>query len=94
MLKKDAYIDEEGVYRWKTNDRVPFDDLLEQEGVCVEVREKCRIARDKETQAILARYNEAQHDYRYSDEELFEMQAAFGPGSTVVDVITGRKIDL
>ena len=29
-----------------------------------------------------------------SEEELFEMRAAYGRGTTVVDVITGRKIKL
>ena len=29
-----------------------------------------------------------------SEEELFEMRAAYGKGTTVVDVITGRKIKL
>ena len=30
----------------------------------------------------------------YSDEELFEMQASFGPDEKVVDIFTGQTIDL
>ena len=30
----------------------------------------------------------------YSDEELFEMQASFGPDEEVVDIFTGQTINL
>lgn len=40
---------------------------------------------------VLGAYREAQKNHVPSDEEKFEMLAAFGPGVEVVDVITGRK---
>lgn len=43
---------------------------------------------------FLKQYVENRAKYGYSDEELFEMQAAFGPDEEVVDVFTGRTIDL
>ena len=33
-------------------------------------------------------------DYTPSQEELAEMRGAFGPGKEIVDVITGKKIQL
>ena len=43
---------------------------------------------------FLKQYVENRAKYGYSDEELFEMQASFGPDEEVVDVFTGRTIDL
>ena len=49
-------------------------------------------ARDEEEEAFLAEYRK---NVRPMDAEmLWEMRAAFGPGATVVDVITGRKYHL
>jgi len=42
----------------------------------------------------LTRYIESRNKYGYSDEELFEMEASFGPDEVVVDVFTGKTIDL
>ena len=49
-------------------------------------------ARDIENQKFFAEYRK---NYKGpSKEELFEMKAAFGEGTTVVDVITGKTIQL
>lgn len=45
---------------------------------------------DKVVEQFLAEYREARKNHTPSEEELFEMRAAFGEGSTVVDVITGQ----
>lgn len=45
---------------------------------------------DKDIQKVLAEYREARKNHVPSAEEMFEMQAAFGEGSTVVDIITGQ----
>jgi hypothetical protein len=42
----------------------------------------------------LTNYIESRNKYGYSDEELFEMQASFGPDEEVVDIFTGQTIDL
>lgn len=47
---------------------------------------------EKETMAAIEAYRANYTEP--SEEELFEMRAAYGKGTTVVDVITGRKIKL
>jgi len=47
----------------------------------------------KDLEAI-TRYIENRQKYGYSDEELFEMEASFGPDEEVVDIFTGQTIDL
>jgi len=42
----------------------------------------------------LKQYIDARARNGYSDEELFEMQASFGPDEEVVDIFTGQTIDL
>lgn len=93
-LAENAYVDADGVYRWKSNDRVPFDDLLEPAGVDEATRAVCAAARDRDTQAFLAEYREQMKDYVPSGEELAEMRAEFGEGTVVVNVITGQETRL
>jgi hypothetical protein len=50
-------------------------------------------ARDTETAAFLAAYRASQ-PATASPEEIADMRAAFGPGETVVDIITGRTTQL
>lgn len=71
-----------------------------------EVCEKCKYlgiafdeiatetARQLEAKASIAAYKEAQKRHQTTDEELSEMRNAFGEGSVVVDVITGRTFRL
>jgi hypothetical protein len=46
------------------------------------------------TDANLAAYRKAMENHVPSAEEMFEMRAAFGPGATVVNVITGKETKL
>lgn len=48
-------------------------------------------AREEQTAAFLEDYRK---NHRTSEEERMEMQAAFGKGTTVVDIISGQKIRL
>lgn len=59
--------------------------------VDVDVTTLARKVQDAET---IAKYREARKNYVPDDEELYEMRAAFGEGTTVVDVITGQRITL
>lgn len=77
--------------RWKSNDRVPFDDMLE----CFQIlgwitqqeRDNSNHARDVDTAAFIAEYRA---NYRGpTAEQRAEARAAFGAGAEVVDVITG-----
>lgn len=86
-------IDAEGVAR-NCIGRALMDDLLEQvEMVSDAVNvEATRVARQAEDRAAIAEYRARR---RTPDaEELAEMRAAFGEGTTVVDVLTGEKIKL
>lgn len=84
----------DGVVRWNSNSRVPPQDILEdwaELGLPFDI-EASAAARDAELADFLA-------DYRANPpeptrEEMFEMQAAFGKGATVVNAITGRRIRL
>lgn len=88
---------ENGVYVWTTNGRVPPADAITGYGIDKlpgfdkALHDKVR---DEQTAQSLAEYRERMKDYVPSAEELAEMRAAFGPGQTVVDVITGRRIQL
>lgn len=71
-----------------------------------EVQEKCKYlgikfdakatetAREYEAAQAIAEYKAAQKNRKRSEEELAEMRATFGAGSTIVDIITGEKIRL
>lgn len=91
-------LDLDGAIRWKSNERVVpkhcrevlahscYRGLLDEDA--------CEAAEDVEIKASIESYREMRRNYVPSDEELFEMRAAFGEGSTVVDVITGKAIRL
>lgn len=49
-------------------------------------------ARNKENEEFLKEY--ASREIHYSSEEIAEMKAAFGEGTKVVNILTGRKIQL
>jgi len=49
---------------------------------------------DAHTTKALAAYRKAMENHVPSDEEMFEMRAAFGAGTEVVNVITGRRTKL
>lgn len=86
----EAYI-ENGVVRWKSNDRVPFDDMLEAnpDVVSPEVRAKSAAARKADNDAFFAEYRK--NPPVPSPEDMAEMRNAFGPGTVVMNVITGRR---
>ena len=86
-------IDENGVAR-NCIGRILHDDMLEKVAMVndkVNV-EATRAARDEETAKVIEAYRASYTGP--SEEELFEMRAAFGTGTTVVDVLTGKKIKL
>ena len=86
-------VDENGVARNRIG-RILMSDQLEKltyitDKVDVEAT---KAAREAETDAFLESYRKANN--RRSAEELSEMRAAFGTGTTVVDIITGERIRL
>jgi hypothetical protein len=89
-----AYKDAHGIYRWKSNDRVPFDNMLQSWGVTGLDLFLHQVERAADTERFLAEYRVAQSERTAEQlaEEAFEMRAAFGPGQTIVNIITGEGI--
>lgn len=50
-----------------------------------------KMAYDQQTKEFLKEYAESQKNRVLSDEERFEMEAAFGKGTEVVDVLSGKR---
>ena len=86
-------IDETGIAR-NCIGRVLMDDQMELLARVTDRAdaEATHAAREAEVEAELAEYRASYKGP--SAEELAEMRAAFGPGATVVNVITGKKIEL
>jgi hypothetical protein len=91
---------EDGVLLWNSNDRSPMDDLtslwLELDLIDIAVFRATAKAREAQNNAFFAEYRKAQTNRTPEQiaEERFEMRAAFGPGETVVNVITGERTTL
>ena len=91
--KNTAYL-QNGVLRWVTSGNVPFDDMVQKfiaDGFKVDA-EACRAARNDDLNEVAVNYRKQREEYGYSDEEMFEMRAAFGEGVPVVDLFTGKVI--
>lgn len=85
-----ATIDQNGVMRWASNGRVPFNDMCElayHVGLPVDLK-ACDIARKLDNEALVAEIRK--NDQPMTREELAEARAAHGPGVKLVNVITGR----
>ena len=86
-------IDENGVAR-NCIGRVLMSDMLEKLAMVTDKVsvEATTAARDKEVSKSLAEYRKNVRPV--SEEERMEMQAAFGKGTTVVNILTGEKTEL
>ena len=85
-------VDENGVARNRIG-RVLMDDMLEKLTYITDTvdEEATKAARAEEVSRSLEAYRKK---HRTSEEEKAEMRAAFGAGSTVVDIIKGERIRL
>lgn len=88
-------IDENGV-AYNCIGRVVMSDILEMltfvtDKVDVAATQK---ASEEEIHQWAEEYRAAQKNHVPTDKEVFEMRAAFGEGTTVVDIISGRTIQL
>ena len=84
-----SFID--GVMTWKSNGRVPFDDMLEAakaEGWPFDLA-KSRAVREAQVDAFLKAYRK--NPPKLTAEDRAEARAAHGPGVTLVNVVTGRR---
>jgi hypothetical protein len=82
---------------WASNNRHPMADMVAAWlflGLITEAQAlSTDEARATANVALIAAYRAAQ-PAQPSAEEMYEMRAAFGPGETVVDVLTGRRVTL
>jgi len=86
-----AAVDADGAIRWNSNGRYLMDDFcekLEYAGYLFS-REATAKKRDAQDEESLAEYRRSHR--RLGAEELAEVRAAFGEGTTVVNVLTGEK---
>ena len=90
----DAAVEPDGAIKWNSNGRYLMDDFcekLEYAGYAFD-REATAKKRDAQNEESLARYR--RDDRGLSGEALAEARAAFGEGTTVVNVLTGRRTRL
>lgn len=89
-----ATVETDGAIRWKGNGRYLMDDFcekLEYAGYAFS-RKATAEKRDAQNEESLAEYRKS--DRGLSGEALFEARAAFGEGTTIVNVLTGRRTKL
>lgn len=90
----DAAVEADGAIKWNSNGRYLMDDFcekLEYAGYPFN-REATAKKRDAQNEESIAEYR---RNYRgLSGEELAEARAAFGEGTTVVNVLTGERTRL
>lgn len=85
-----AYTDDGRVWRWASNNAVVPLDAAADYGIPVDAAAQAA-ARDAELTAFVASYKAARKNRRPSAEERYELRAAFGPGQTVVNILTGER---
>lgn len=88
---------ENGVYVWATNGRVPPNDAIVEYGIDRLPnfnKELHDLIRKDQNDSFLSDYYENMKNHSPSEEELYEMRAAFGTGVTVVNLVTGKKIKI
>ncbi len=87
----EATVENDGAIRWNSNGSYLMDDFcekLEYAGYPFS-RSATREKREAQVEKELAAYRASRHGF--SPEERAEMQAAFGKGTTVVNVLTGER---
>lgn len=89
-----ATVEEDGAIKWNSNGKYLPEhccERLEYAGFGFS-REATKAKREIQNREFIEQYRKNQAEP--TEDELAEMRAAFGPGATVVDVISGREIQL
>ena len=87
-------VEEDGAAKWRSNGSYLPADVVEKlifAGADFFSAEATAAKREAQTAEFLGSYR---RNHRTTAEERAEMEAAFGKGTTVVDIITGEKIKL
>jgi hypothetical protein len=99
--KEKFYIDETvdaPVIRWKSNNNIPpeecLDAFLKVGYITQQEHDNSNEQRGIEVAIRLQEYAVSMRNYVPSAEERYEMEAAFGKGAKVVNVITGQQVQL
>ena len=94
-ILKNVEVDNDGAARWKNNGGYLMDDAIEMLLVSGADWFDVEMTKAKRKEQIKEIMNNARKSKsKPSGEELYEMKAAFGSGTTVVNVITGERIKL
>lgn len=85
---------EKGVIRWKSNNQVPPDDVLQvwvEAGKSIDLQ-KCQAASSADMEVFVEQYrkNRAHRTPDQIREEQADQLAAFGSGVTVINIVTGE----
>ena len=95
--EKHEFTVENGAAMWECGNYLPMDCLAAvingKYGYLIDVDEHERLL-DKQQSESIRRYKERMKNHVYSEEELYEMRAAFGESVEVVDALSGNKIRL
>jgi hypothetical protein len=91
-------IDRDNVVRWKSNNHVPFQDMLLEfltDGL-ITTNQYMNSERQRgiDTSNFIFEYKEFMKMNKPNEEELFEMRSVFGEGEIVVNIITGESVKL
>jgi len=89
-LRDETFVGANGERRWKSNPTsvIPMDVFRD---AYVTPPASQQAERDACVEREIGAYRERMKNYVPSAEEQFEMRAAFGPGRTVVNIITGQE---
>lgn len=92
-LETEAYL-KDGAYRWISSDNVVPLAIQIMGGASYQRLRWAVIAQDKDLDVIVAamRKAEAEATSEQRAERLAEMRAAFGPGASVINVLTGTVV--
>ncbi len=90
QLDNDTVVDEDNCLRWKMGNAVP--PWVWEDAFGVEMPALYLDAYNRDMAAFLDNYK--RNEQGPDAEQLYEMRAAFGEGTTVVNVLTGRKTHL
>lgn len=92
----ETYTDNAGAVRWVSSNNIPFMDMLTDFLVAGFIDQDTVILSDKTRKAEDAKFIAEYINYRqtrgYTNEEMFEIRAAFGD-EEVVDMFTGQRIN-
>lgn len=85
-----------GVVYWSSNNNVPDEEILRDFLLIGKIfdLEASLKKREEQVSSFLSEYRKKMETYEHSPEEIDEMRSAFGPGATVVNVVTGKKTKL